>query len=299
MDKPRWSIAIPAYNAEKWIAETITSVRQHPPEKYELLLIDDCSTDQTIAAGLSAAGGQLRIVRHERNLGAIPTFNRCVAESKGELIHILHADDLVGAEFYRSVQSAADLHLDTGIFISRCFDIDESGSILSLSARLGWMEQPSRDPGELLYANLIRTPSVTVRRSAYERTQPYREDLIHTADWEMFVRLIITQGGCFINQPLAKYRDFSGSHTGKIMRTAENLRDIRRAIGHLATLAPRVDRRRLHRDLADRALAQARNFERLNDVSAAEANRRFWREHASLAQRLRGALGDLARSIRT
>ncbi len=92
------SIIVPVYNAEKYIRETIACVREQTYGEWELLLVDDCSSDHTrerIEICAEETGGErIRLIRQPANLGAARARNRGLQEAKGRYIAYLDADDL-------------------------------------------------------------------------------------------------------------------------------------------------------------------------------------------------------------
>lgn len=92
------SIIVPVYNVEKYIIETVKSVEAQTFSEWELLLVEDCSTDDT-ARVLETyirerADSRIRMIRQPSNMGAARARNRGLAESKGRYIAYLDADDL-------------------------------------------------------------------------------------------------------------------------------------------------------------------------------------------------------------
>lgn len=96
------SIIVPVYNVEKYIGETVASVRAQTYADWELLLVEDCSSDNTvdIITGLMEAWGdpRVRLVRQPSNMGAARARNRGLSEAKGRYIAFLDADDLWAPE---------------------------------------------------------------------------------------------------------------------------------------------------------------------------------------------------------
>lgn len=94
--KDRISIVVPVYNAGKFLEETIACVRDQTYENWELLLVDDCSTDNSLSLieNWRQKDGRIHPVRQERNQGAARARNRGVAEASGRYIAFLDADDL-------------------------------------------------------------------------------------------------------------------------------------------------------------------------------------------------------------
>jgi teichuronic acid biosynthesis glycosyltransferase TuaG len=96
-----FSVVIPSYNAEESIAETIESVLKQKCRNFEVLVVDDASTDRTlkIAETYAAQDDRLRIIRCERRSGGPATpRNRGISESRGEYIAFLDADDIWGED---------------------------------------------------------------------------------------------------------------------------------------------------------------------------------------------------------
>ena len=87
------SIIVPLYNAEKFIWETVQSVINQTYKDFELLLVDDCSTDRSLVAAEAINDSRVRVIRQERNAGAYAARNRGLSEAKGRYIAFLDADD--------------------------------------------------------------------------------------------------------------------------------------------------------------------------------------------------------------
>ena len=96
---PRVSVCIPAYNNAHFLAEAIESVLNQTFEQFELLIIDDCSTDATREIADAYAANDDRIVFHANsvNLGMVANWNACLQQSRGEYIKYLFGDDLLAS----------------------------------------------------------------------------------------------------------------------------------------------------------------------------------------------------------
>ncbi len=89
------SITMPSYNTGKYIAESIRSVQQQTYENWELLIVDDCSpddTDEVVKPFLEDK--RIRYLKNEKNSGAAVSRNRALREAKGKWIAFLDSDDL-------------------------------------------------------------------------------------------------------------------------------------------------------------------------------------------------------------
>lgn len=96
MKNPLVSIIMPAYNAEKFIKESIESVINQSYKNWELLIVDDCSKDLTskIIENFSLKDKRIKIFQQEKNKGVVKTRNKALKESKGRYVAFLDSDDL-------------------------------------------------------------------------------------------------------------------------------------------------------------------------------------------------------------
>ena len=93
---PKISIITPAYNCEKYLEEAVNSVLSQTWQDWELLIIDDCSRDNTYACmqEIAKQDQRIRIFQNSRNLGAAGTRNYGIRQAKGQWIAFLDSDDL-------------------------------------------------------------------------------------------------------------------------------------------------------------------------------------------------------------
>ena len=88
------SIIMPSYNTAKFIEETIDSVLSQTYANWELIIVDDCSTDDTDAVVAKYQDDRIRYLKNEKNSGAAVSRNRALREAKGRWIAFLDSDDL-------------------------------------------------------------------------------------------------------------------------------------------------------------------------------------------------------------
>ena len=184
MAHPSISVAVPAYNAAAWIAETIESVlrQTHPPR--EIIVADDGSTDATVQE-LERFGEAVRVLRASHR-GPSAAYNRAFTAACGDYIAMCPADDLW--EPHKLEWQCEALHAHPEIDISfghaREFGLSD--------------HEYARPPGEGILDNaaftramfeacMIAAPTVLIRRDLYGRLGPFREDLA-CEDYEYWMR---------------------------------------------------------------------------------------------------------------
>src|ERR1035438_1677250 len=91
---PRVSVVMGAYNGERFLRPAIESIINQTFRDFELIVIDDCSTDSTGQILREFKDERMRVVRNERNLGIAETLNRGIAIARGEYIALQDHDDV-------------------------------------------------------------------------------------------------------------------------------------------------------------------------------------------------------------
>lgn len=285
---------IPTFNGAKYLPQALESVlAQDPgPENMQIEVVDDASTgDDPMQVVKALAPGRVAFHRNLKNLGLMKNFNTCIHRSRGKLTHILHQDDYVGIGFYELFQEAFASSDNCAIIFSRTFIVDESNRSLGISEYCEALGGELNDPRNFMIRNPIRAPGVVVRRDFYERSGGFDATLVHTGDWEMWVRAVLQGGGRMLDKPLAYYRSSQSNETNRQARSAEHLRDyLRLAEKWEREDLPGFDRNSFDRAVVQIALSEWRRFRALGDGEAAAANYAFWRGHARTVERMRVGL---------
>jgi glycosyltransferase involved in cell wall biosynthesis len=195
------SVIVPAYNSADYTVETVESVLAQTYRDFELIVVDDGSTDHTREA-MAAFGDRIQYV-YKENGGACSARNHGIAMSRGEYIACLDCDDLWFPEKLERSVAALEDHPDWALVFTPCLLIDAQGETVGRSNY-----RPNLDKAffELLKGNYIVAPTVVMRRVCMEGDGPFDESLFIPADWDLWLRLTRDYPiGC-VNSPLSKYR---------------------------------------------------------------------------------------------
>ena len=113
---PTISILTTVYNREKFLAECIESVQKGRFQDYEHIIVDDCSSDNSmaIAQAYAAEDPRIRIYRNETNLGDYPNRNKAASYARGEYIKYLDADDMHGRFMVDMMIDAMEMYPEAG-----------------------------------------------------------------------------------------------------------------------------------------------------------------------------------------
>jgi glycosyltransferase involved in cell wall biosynthesis len=205
---PTVSVVIPAYNAARWIEETLQSVFAQDYPDYEVIVVDDGSTDNT--AEVVARFPQVRCIR-KPNGGQASARNVGIRAAQGQYIAFLDADDVWRPEKLR-VQM--DLLQKTGLawVHSYIYYFDgQTGKPFDVSKPLfsKWFLRTEGNIAEsLMIYNRIYSPTPVVKRSVFDEVGFFDEALLlrNREDWEMWLRIAARYPVGIIRRPLAGYR---------------------------------------------------------------------------------------------
>ena len=129
---PLVTIAIPTYNrADSYLPQALRSALGQTYPNLDIVVSDNCSTDQTRALVTSIADSRLRYFRHDANIGPTPNHNFCVEQAKGKYLLILHDDDLIDNDFVESCIQVSHGSSDVGIIRTGTRLINSQGDVLS------------------------------------------------------------------------------------------------------------------------------------------------------------------------
>lgn len=286
---------VPAYNVAVTIRQTLDSVLAEGrfPADMQVTVVDNASTDATadIVAELAEQVGADRLEwrRNTENIGLIGNWNACVSLARGELVHLLHADDYVTPGFYCAVENAFAARPDADLCLVRSLVVDQHGEPERLARRFG-RNGDALTPHALAYGNEFYAPGVVVRRRAYERLGGFSPALRYVTDWEMWLRVVAAAPGVYVNDPLACYRETPGNATNRMSRTADDLRELIRFGPLVARRVPGFERRHWRTFLRTHAAWAVNNWDQAGDAEAHRANYAMWKRLATPGERLDLAL---------
>ena len=220
------SICIPVYNAEKTIAKTIASILAQTYTDFELIIVDNASTDKSVDIVKSFQDPRISLIEYHTHLpNAELNWDRCFYHAKGEYMAIFHADDIYLPDMIkRQIETFRNDPLIVGVFTlgNIINDKDEIVSEFHIPKEIigGCILFESI----LLYADFLPTPTAMLKRDVYTKCSPFRYDEFKSAsDLDMWLRVISFGTLAIINEKLFNYRisKSQGSNTLFRLRTKE------------------------------------------------------------------------------
>lgn len=200
------SIIMPSYNTAQYIAESINSVLAQTYPNWELLIVDDCSTDHTdeVVSEFLKQDARIKYIKNDCNSGAAVSRNRALREAKGKWIAFLDSDDLwMPEKLHKQIQFME---------VNGCsFSYTEYMEIDENSASNGrTVTGPKRITKTGMY-NYCWPGCLTVMYDASAIGLIQIEDIRKNNDYAMWLKVSQKANCCLLNEVLAKYRKRTGS----------------------------------------------------------------------------------------
>jgi glycosyltransferase involved in cell wall biosynthesis len=231
---PKVSVIVPNYNHARFLPQRLDSVLGQTFQDFELILLDDCSTDDSRSIlSRYADDPRVTIEFNEKNSGStFKQWNKGVGMARGEYVWIAESDDYADERLLEKL--VARLQSEPSAVFSYCRSWRVSGegeisgfldsSLADLDPRK-WTAEFSVDGREECQKYLIRrntvlsASSVLFRREVYERVGGADESLVFCGDWKMWASMALTGGRiAYLGEPLNYYRSHESSVTAKSQR---------------------------------------------------------------------------------
>jgi hypothetical protein len=197
------------YNGSRNIRASINSILSQTWRDLELIVVDDCSTDDTAAILASYDDPRLKIMRNERNLNVVASRNRCLAQARGEFIALLDHDDLSAPTRLARQIDYFRANPDT-VLLGTAANVLQNGQILEMNHPRG------TTPGLILWllhvANPLICSSVMFRASAARRLSVFmRDNYRYADDYDFYHRMAALGEIARLDEPLTLYRLHEGN----------------------------------------------------------------------------------------
>ncbi len=199
------SVIFPAYNAEKYISEAIESILSQTFHDFELIIVDDGSTDNTrsIIEKFSKKDSRIRPLFNEKNLGVVESLNRAIDISKGKYIARMDHDDISLPERLATQIRFFEEHPEIAAVGSNVILIDDKGDTIGIR-RLP--ETPEEIGKFLVLGNQLVHPTVMLRREVFGVVGKYKK-VLHAEDYHLWIEMVKKGLKLYnIQIPLMKYR---------------------------------------------------------------------------------------------
>lgn len=189
--RPFFTVVIPTYNREILLVKTLQSVLRQTWPHYEVIVVDNCSTDNTeeVMAGWCAKDERIRYIRHEQNFERSVSRNTGMKNARGDFLTFLDSDDLALPDNLERAAAYVHKYPDSRFFHNRYVLVDASGRILYRykspdlhSEKRLW---------HLSHGNYLSCIGTFIGKEIYEKYRfDTRPELLATEDWDFWLRVI-------------------------------------------------------------------------------------------------------------
>lgn len=220
---PLVTFVVPCYKYGHLLGKCVSSILLQDYEDFEVLIMDNCSPDNTPEVAQSFQDARVRHIRNESNLGAEQNFNKGLTLARGKYVWILSADDLlrnpsVLGRFVAVMEQNADL----GFVFCRAIEFDGEKE----RGKIWWADCGDQDCTwndstfvlRLIEFNCIAFSCVLLRKECLNRVGMFPTDLSFAADWYLWIMLALHYRVCYLAEPMVVSRVHEDSLTSQQSR---------------------------------------------------------------------------------
>jgi glycosyltransferase involved in cell wall biosynthesis len=194
---------LPVLNGCDTVQDAVESVLRQTFDDFELIVIDDGSTDCTAELLARISDARVRVVRHHENRGIVKALNEGIALARADLVARMDADDRCAPTRFDLQIKVLDAHPDVGLVATACRKIDRDGRVVSggvtpASHAAIWLR--------LLFGNCISHASVMFRKAIVERVGRYDPEWYPAEDYALWLDLAAVTRLVAIEEPLIDYQ---------------------------------------------------------------------------------------------
>jgi len=199
----KFSIIVANYNNGKYLPELIASVEKQTYTNWELIIADDCSTDNSIdILQPHLKNPQIKLIQHTKNQGAGTTFKTAMDNSTGDIIGMLGADDALPPDALRVMIDAHITNAKASFIYTAIYLCDQDMNIQSIRSK----PLPAQ---ESLINAMTGDSFSTFKRTSYDLTTGFSPKFKRALDQDLWLKLEEVGEVKFVDQPLYYYRNNS------------------------------------------------------------------------------------------
>ena len=214
-DIPIVSVIMPVYNAEKYINKAIASILQQSFTDYELIIIDDCGTDNSMKIVEKINDKRIRIIRNATNLGISGSRNLGIDSAKGKYIALMDDDDIAPSYRLDLEVRYLDQHRDIDVVGGAGYWMDENDEIISYSELV--ICNPKRIRAELMFQDVIENGSAMFRREFVNKNNiRYKDGYLGMEDYKFWTDCSVHGRLANVSDTLLYWRKSECSETSRV-----------------------------------------------------------------------------------
>lgn len=227
MVAPKVSVIMPVYNCERYLSQAIESILCQTFDHFELLVIDDGSTDDSFRIASSYRDPRVKVYQNVENEGIVATLNKGILLACGAYVAVMHGDDISLPNRFDVQSRLLDSHPEVSVVAAMTSLIDVSGKDAGYWAEDRATATFDQIRQQLPRSNCISHPSVMIRRDVC-LSYPYNRKQHATEDYDLWLRLVADHHKIVkLDQILLKYRIHKKSLTFLSNQTEGEFKNLR------------------------------------------------------------------------
>jgi glycosyltransferase involved in cell wall biosynthesis len=194
--KPHVEVVVPCHNYGHFLADAVESIKAQPGVTTQVHIIDDASTDGSVAVAYRLAEQQqgIRVTHHQANKGHIATYNEGLSQADSDYVVLLSADDMLAPGALKRATRIMDARPDVGLVYGHPQTFEQAPIIKAPDDGRTqiWTGKKWIDAQFKRNMSIIYSPEAVVRTAVQHEVGYYRTDLPHSGDLEMWLRIAAT-----------------------------------------------------------------------------------------------------------
>lgn len=214
---PKVSVIIPTYNRDKYLEKAIRSVLKQTYKNYELIVVDDGSTDKTKKIVKKYVKKYPKKVRYiyQDNRGPSAARNTGILNAKGKYITFLDSDDEYLPKMLKRQIAYMKKRPKCRFLYTWYYDISSNGKIKRKRKTKKFRTKKGLQRGLFFRKLTIRTSTVMIQKKVFKKTGLFNEKYWYSQDWDMWLRIAKYHRGHCLKEPLAKYRQHDSNRSSR------------------------------------------------------------------------------------
>lgn len=205
---PKFSVVIPLYNKENFISKTLSSVLNQSFPDFEVIVVNDCSNDNSVAVVNKFNDPRIRLIQHEKNSGLSASRNTGIKNATADYIAFLDADDLWKTDFLKTIHFLIENYPEASLFGTK-YEVNLDGNkVIEYATPIKEFELHGIIPNFFDYSRnyaLYNQSCFCAKKEVFEKVGYYNEQVNYSEDVDFNIRAYAENHLAYYNKVLATY----------------------------------------------------------------------------------------------
>ena len=217
---PTVTFVVPCYKLAHLLSECVNSILEQTFTDLEVIIMDDCSPDNTSEVAASFTDSRVKHIRNPQNIGHLQNYNKGIALARGKYVWLISADDTLRRRYaLERYVRLMDAHPNVGYVFSPAVRLRDGQEWGTLDYSICWHKDEIFDGrkwlAQLIQRNCIVAASAMARKQCYEKLGAFPLNLPWNGDWYLWCLFALYSDVGYLAEPMVCYRehDLNITHT--------------------------------------------------------------------------------------